>query len=161
MQRNQSALFELRVADHQAIWRDVGVSQSNGLRDAKPCTRQQREQRAVGLPSQSSVARLGSQLDELADLLVGEDVRSRPRPTCTAEDLGWDFVTCIFGTQISSQPLDVSQPAGPLMNRRNFCCPIDGRLTIDPTLAQAIRRRCEASQVEARDSEVEASGSSL
>ena len=96
MQRNQPAFTEFGTADHQTVGRDVVVSQPDGLRDTKSRTGQQREKRTVGLPAQSAVTRLRSQANDLTDLFLGEDVRSRSGPPLAAEDRGRYLVTCIF-----------------------------------------------------------------
>src|SRR5487761_2251245 len=71
MQRNYPTLAELRNANQQPVRREIVVSQPDGLGDTKSCTGQQREQRAVGLPAQSAIARLRCQPDNLADLFIG------------------------------------------------------------------------------------------
>src|SRR5882757_5467939 len=113
MQRNQPALTELRRADHQPVWRNVVVSQPNGLRDTKSRTGQQGEKRAVGLPAQSAVTRLRGQSDNLTDLFFRENVRSRSRPTLTAEDRGRYLMACTFRLQIPSKTRDVRQSSSP------------------------------------------------
>src|ERR1700686_674488 len=111
MQGNQPAFVKLGTADHQPVRCDVVVSQPDGLRNAKSRTGQQCEKRAVGLPAQSAVTRLRGQSDELADLLFGENIGSRSRPTLGAEDCGRYLMARVFCLQISSETRDVSQPS--------------------------------------------------
>jgi hypothetical protein len=87
IQRNETALAELGCTDYQPVRRDVVVPEMDGLRNSQSSTSQQREKRAVSLSTQCAVSRLRRQLNDLADLMVRKNVRSRPGPTFFAKDL--------------------------------------------------------------------------
>ena len=48
VQGHETALAELRPLNHQAVWGDVVIAQTDRFGDAQPSAREQRKQRAVG-----------------------------------------------------------------------------------------------------------------
>src|SRR3972149_3841822 len=100
MQGDQPTLPELGHTDYQPVRRDVVVSEVDRLGNAKSRTRQQREESAVSLSAQGAVSRLSGQLNDLANLLVGENVRSRSRPALLTKNRRRYLMTSILSLKI-------------------------------------------------------------
>lgn len=86
VQGDEATFPELGTSDHEAIWGDILKAQADGFRYTQPRARQQSEQRAVGVSTQRTVARLGSRVHETLDVALGKDVRDGPLPVLATKD---------------------------------------------------------------------------
>jgi len=100
MQGYESILPELGGSDHQSVRCEIIVPEADCLGNAKAGAGQQSEKGTVGLLAQGAISRLRGQLNDLTDLLVGENIWSGSRPTLSAKNLGWYLMTCILSTEI-------------------------------------------------------------
>src|SRR4030095_9748199 len=108
MQGNQPALPELGGADHQPVRRDIVVSETDRLGDAKSGAGQKCKEGAVSLSAQGAVSRLCGHLNDPVNLLVGEKVRSRARPTFSAKKLESYLMMCVLSMEIQREASNVS-----------------------------------------------------
>src|SRR5712691_12965420 len=103
VQGHEPALTEFGTADHEAVWRDVVESESDGFRHPQPRAGQEREPRAVRLSPQGPVPRLGGGLNQLPNLIGRQNVRHRARWLFSTKD-GWrDLMPIVFGAEIACE----------------------------------------------------------
>src|SRR5450759_3844594 len=130
------------------------------FRHAKPCTRQQGEERAVGMPTKGiAFTQLRCGLEDALDFVAGENVGNGSRPILTAEDGGRYFVALVFGTDVPRKSDHLAKPASSLRQRRCRSSPLNGGFSADVLFARGIGERCKALQQAAFGSECESRGS--
>src|ERR1035438_2311284 len=129
------------------------------FRHAKPGTRQQGEERFVGVPAKGiAFTQLRCGLEDALDFVRGKDVRDGARPCFTAVDRGRYLVMWIFRANVPRKSNHLAKPARSLTERRCRSSPLDGGLLADVVLARRIGERGEALQQASFGPECESRG---
>lgn len=132
MQRHETGLAELGLADQQAVARYVCERKLECFGDAQPGGREQGDQGRIRQRAQASLrSKLAGGFDQVTDLRARVDVR-RSTPFAGTEVIGrGQLVPDIFDADMACEAADGLQSSIALRNGRSERGPIDGCLRLD------------------------------
>jgi hypothetical protein len=111
MKRDESAFLELGFANQQAVGRQIVDPEGKSFRDPQSSHRQQSKQCAVGVwPERTGWTKLGSSLNELADLRLAEDVRYSTCLSVTKSTIRWYLMPIILDLKMTRHSNNSLEP---------------------------------------------------
>jgi hypothetical protein len=133
VQRDQTALAELGVADDQSLGRDVVKLKGQSLGDPQAGAREQRKERHVGLGTQRPRwTKPACGFENLADLFGREDVRNSASSGKSSERAGWrHFVAPILSLHPQGETPHHCDAVSPLFDRGCLLRPSEHGLGAD------------------------------
>ena len=132
VQRHETGLAELGLADQQTVDRHVRERELECFGDAQPRGREQGDQSRIRLRAQASLrSKPAGGLDQATDLRAGVNVRRSTSFTGAEVISRGQIVPGIFNADMACEAADGLQPSITLRNGRCERGPIDGCLCVD------------------------------